>query len=287
MSKRAAAPDRFELYERAAQSPAMQARFLRALHEAPPGAPLILGEDFCGAGAVSRAWVALAPKHRAVCVDHDSDPLRRLRAFRPPRVAIRRADVMAVKDPVDILATLNFSICEWKTRGELVAYLRRARARLRPGGVFVMDIYGGERAFALGTSEVELRGGVRYVWEQRAADPVTGRVVNAMHFRIGAHRAPRWLRDAFVYDWRLWSIPELRDALAEAGLPDIEIYDRLAEAIDGDGAALVRPVASGEDLDEDYVLYLAARSPRRAPSRARPRAGAASPSRRSRPQRRQ
>ena len=47
----------------------------------------------------------------------------------------------------------NFSIGELTTRGDLVAYLRHVRSRLRPGGVFACDVYGGQSAYMLGTAE--------------------------------------------------------------------------------------------------------------------------------------
>lgn len=255
------APDRYELYERAAQDPDMQARFLRALHPAPEGTPLTLGEDFCGAGALSRAWVARFGAHgaRAICVDHDEEPLARLRADPSPAITIHHADVLKITDPVDILAVLNFSICEWKSRADLVRYLRHARSRLRPRGLLVLDLYGGENAFVMGESDQQLRGPrdrpLRYVWEQRKADPLTGRVVNAMHF-FPAGAPP--MRDAFVYRWRLWAVPEMRDALADAGFTAVAAYDRLAGAVDGDGRLYPTPVASPDDLDDDFVVYLVA-----------------------------
>jgi len=254
--------DRYDLYEAAAQSPKAQARFLRAVHPAPLPTPLTLGEDFSGTGAVSRAWLDFHPEFRAVCVDSDAEPLARLReraAGRENRLAVRQRDVREADDPADVIATLNFSICEFHDRRDLVAYLAQVRARLERAehapGVFVADLYGGERAFVRGESDVELREGVRYVWEQREADPLTGRVVNAMHFHIEDGSV---LRDAFVYDWRLWSAPELRDAMAEAGFARTEVYDRLADAVDESGAAHLAPVRGPDELDDDFVIYIAA-----------------------------
>ncbi len=122
------------------------------------------------------------------------------------------------------------------------------------------DLYGGVDAFALGESEVELRAGeggeAVYVWEQREADPLTGRVENAMHFRLPDGS---WLRDAFVYDWRLWSAPELRDAMLEAGFGEVAVHDRLGDAVDEEGRIYALPVEGPDDLDENFVIYLAAR----------------------------
>jgi hypothetical protein len=38
-----------------------------------------------------------------------------------------------------------------------------------------------------------------------------------------AHREGSALRDAFRYDWRIWSLPELRDLLNEAGFSRGEV----------------------------------------------------------------
>ncbi len=263
MTKVQHSPDRFELYEQAAQTPELQAKFLRALIEDESPRELTLGEDFCGAGAVSRAWLALDPQHRAVCVDHDDEPLQRLAklAGPEPRLTAHRADVQDVCDPADLIAVLNFSICELQSRETLLAYLRHARARLTAtpdsAGILALDIYGGVDAFALGESEIELRNGVRYVWEQREADPMTAQVVNAMHFH--PEHGPA-LMDAFVYHWRLWSVPELRDAMTEAGFTRIEIHDRFGDAVDDDGKLFLRPIESADDLDENFVVYVVARA---------------------------
>jgi hypothetical protein len=32
------------------------------------------------------------------------------------------------------------------------------------------------------------------------------------------------MRNAFTYDWRIWSIPELRDLLIEAGFTETAVY---------------------------------------------------------------
>lgn len=254
--------DKYDLYERAAQWPRMQAAFLRALLPDDCEAP-VLGEDFSGTGGVARAWVRHVPGAWAVCADHDPEPLQRCRDI--DRLTTRCQDVMAVNDKAHAIAVLNFSICEWLTRPQLLAYLRHARSRLEKDGVFVADLYGGEDAFAIGESDVEIREpepgagalpeGVRYVWEQREADPLTARVVNAMHFQLPSGA---WLRDAFVYDWRLWSVPELREAMHEAGFARTEVYDRLGDAIDTDGRLYVRPVESPDELDENYIVFVAA-----------------------------
>jgi hypothetical protein len=99
-----------------------------------------------------------------------------------------------------------------------------------------------------------------YVWEQRSANPLTGRVLNAIHFRRpDARGGVRHIKDAFTYDWRLWSIPELREAMTDAGFASTEVHDRLGGAIDADGTLYVRPIDDPAELDENYVVYVVAR----------------------------
>jgi hypothetical protein len=133
--------------------------------------------------------------------------------------------------------------------------------------VFVCDTYGGESAFRVGGVERRhaLPDGafVRYTWQQRAADPLTGMVENALHFRvIRAGAVALDLTDAFVYRWRLWSVPELRDALAEAGFGSTDVYDSLPDGVDQHGDLYVRPLTDPRELGDSFIVCVAGRSGR-------------------------
>jgi hypothetical protein len=64
---------------------------------------------------------------------------------------------------------------------------------------------------------------------------------------------------AFEYHWRLWSIAELREAMLEAGFESVDVYDRIGNAIDGDGNLFVEPLHDEDSPDRNHVVYLAAR----------------------------
>jgi hypothetical protein len=245
--------DPFTLYEAAVTSPNHLARFLYALHG---GSPKVLGEDFSGTAAVSRGWVRYKKGLRAVAVDMDRETLAR--AGKVKGLSTIAADVLEVRAKADIVAATNFPICYWHTRGELLRYLRHVRRRLNRRGVFVADLYGGPRAFKVckQSKMMALPGGgkFKYVWDQQRVDMLTGRVFNAIHFQVGRE----WMRSAFTYDWRLWSIPELRDAMMEAGFRSTEVHDRMGAAIDALGNVYVKPVEEGE-LERDYVVYVVGR----------------------------
>jgi hypothetical protein len=254
--------DRFALYERCVQSPDDLVPLLRAIHGREP---VVLGEDFCGTARVSAAWVEQVPDGRAVAVDHDREAASRVPRHAAVEVVV--GDVVRDTDhgrhAADVIWAGNFSIGEQRSRAELLAYLGHARRRLRSTGVLVCDLYGGETAFLTGSvdRDVPLPGGgaVRYTWEQREADPLTGRVVNAMHFEL---RRPdggeQRMRDAFVYRWRLWGVPELRDAMLEAGFSSTAVYPRTPDAVDGEGRAWVEPLEDPAELDDSFDVLIAA-----------------------------
>ncbi len=275
--------NRYDLYELAAQSPAHQARFLGALHAAgtDPGAgppARVLAEDFAGPASIARAWLDLADDHRAIAVDIDPEPLdhaqHRLARARGgavlTRLTIFNTDALSAKYRADIIAALNFSVCEIHSRPALLTYLRHALLRLEARAILVVDTYAGATALLPGSTSQAIEtddGPVTYTWEQRHADPLTGLVTNAMHFTLpdGAE-----VRDAFVYHWRLWTVPEIRDAMRDAGFRSTEVHTTLGAALAEDGSLLVHPDSTDADPAhhaemhdeelESFVAYVVGRA---------------------------
>lgn len=232
-------PSRYDLYERCVQDPAALVPFLRSLHG---GDPRVLAEDFCGSAALSREWLCKVPNAVAYATDID-----------PAMIAVARdrcsalhlrltcASVLdAPPTPADVIFVGNFSIGELHSRSQLLRYLALARKRLNPRSIFVCDTYGGESAFHLGaiqriiplaTHEFDLgpaSARIRYTWEHRIANPLSAMVTNAIHFRVECDgEIIHQLTDAFVYHWRLWSVPELVDAMCEVGFVRVEVRDNL------------------------------------------------------------
>ncbi|MBX3389922.1 MAG: hypothetical protein KF691_10765 [Phycisphaeraceae bacterium] len=257
-----------DLYELCVTEPSRLIRFLGAAHGRKPK---LLREDFSGSGALARAWAASSRARRAIAVDIDPGVLTRAAAH--PRVTPLVADAKTAMARADIVAATNFPIGYQHSRAALMQYLRNVRKSLNRDGVFVCDLYGGRDAFSPGKIVQMLRAPttspwrgelVEYAFEQRAADPATGLVLDALHFRVfkksgKTRRHDFELNDAFVYHWRLWSLPELIDALTEAGFRSVEVHDRLGDAIDSSGKLHLRPCDSENPLDENWVVYILAR----------------------------
>lgn len=250
--------DKFDLYTLCVQDPPRMAEFLEAVHD---GSPCVLRDDFAGPGAIARAWAARSSRHRGVAVDVDEVPLRKAKGAR--RVKRVVADVLRVKERADVICGLNFGVCELHERRDLVKYLVQARRSLHTGGVLVCDLYGGSDSFTRSTTRrtirVDGRTTVKYSWVQEGGDATTCRVRNRIHFDVQQGKTVKSVRDAFVYDWRLWSIPELSDAMKDAGFGSVEVHDRLGAARDADGNLHVRALQPGESLDDPYVVYVVGR----------------------------
>lgn len=271
----------FTLYERSVtNSPALLAFILAAYARRSSRSPRVLREDFSGSAALARHFAASSPGRRGIAVDTDPEALSHAAG---PRMTLVLEDVRRAGDRADIIAATNFPLGYWHTRRALVAYLRKARACLARDGLFLADIYGGQSALRTGrwTRTIKHPGEPTFLyrWRQIEADPTTGLVRNAIDFGVMPRVRPRaaagvrgepkieWIKDAFTYHWRLWSMPELREALGEAGFGDVEFYDSLGDAIDQHGNAYIRPLgleatSSGlcVPLERDWVIYATARA---------------------------
>lgn len=222
--------DRHWFYERAVQQPARLIPFLRRIHG---GAPRILAEDFCGTAALCRAWLDSDPRALAIGLDHDRELIDR--AGTRAGLQLECCDLRGPHPQhpgADLVFVGNYSIGELADRSELLAYMRRVRERLAPGGCLVIDTYGGANAWRTGIMQrIHLLPDgrrIHHAWEQRHVDALTQRVENVLHFRLEDRgEIVVELPEAFVYRWRLWGLAELVEAAAESGLGAPEAYPDL------------------------------------------------------------
>jgi SAM-dependent methyltransferase len=255
--------DRHDLYEACVQSPEDLVGMIAGMHG---GACSVLGEDFAGTAALSHLWAASGPKRRAIAIDMDEEALARHGAHARVTKLVRDVHRVRVADleRCDAIFVGNFSIGYMHERRDLVRYLKRCLKRLKRGGIFVCDTYGGASTFTVGHVQREHRlpdgRRVIYTWEQREADPITGLVTNAMHFQVDRDGdVEAVFADAFVYHWRVWSIPELADAMEEAGFRSFDVYDKAPSAVDQTGRVYMAPVEHGESLEESFIACVCAR----------------------------
>ncbi len=255
--------DRHALYEEAVQEPAGDVAVVRRLFRKHYGRdPRLLREDFCGTAAMACAWVAAHRENRAFGVDFDPDPLgwglrhnvAALSDQQARRIKLLEGDVREVSHGrVDVTVAFNFSYFVFQSRLELVNYFRKARSTLRRQGLFVLDLYGGPESQRTLT-ETREHDHFDYVWDQDVFDPIQQHAVNHIHFEFPDGSR---LQRAFTYDWRLWSIPELREALEEAGFRSTQAYWERTDSESEEGSGIYYPTESAAD-DPAWVTYLSA-----------------------------
>jgi len=253
--------DIHELYELSVQDPDNEIDIIRQIWSEQRGRPCCsIREDFCGTAAVAIRWVREDETHTAVGVDLDDDVLawaqskasEQLDPTESKRLELIRGDVLSTTtDPSDCLLAHNFSYYTFKQRSQVIDYYRTALSELVDDGLFILDAYGGSDSFVEMEEERDMDG-FTYVWDQHKYDPITGDVVNYIHFRFpdGTH-----INRAFTYEWRLWTIPEIREMLLEAGFKKAVVYwegtDEETEEGNGEWAS----VEQGEAC-EGWIAYV-------------------------------
>lgn len=257
----AGARDKHWLYENSVQNPEAEVEFIDRVFRAEFGRlPRRLREDFCGTAFLSRTWVEHRAGNTALGVDLDGPTLdygreHHLKALgdRAGAVQLVQADVRDVREPAcEVLAATNFSWWGFHTRADLVGYLRNCLQSLREPGMLLLDIYGGPEAQVPQLEERECEG-FTYVWDQDVFNPITHAYRCKIHFQFPDGTE---MKDAFEYDWRLWTIPEVRGLLEEAGFRKSVVYWEGADE-DGEPDGVFEPNEEG-DTSSAWVAYVVA-----------------------------
>jgi SAM-dependent methyltransferase len=259
--------DRHRLYQLSVQNPRTEVDFVdRTYRQLRGRSARALREDFCGTAAVCCEWVRRRRRNRAWGVDLDPEVLewgRRnnldtLDGDRKARVVLIQADVREADTPTpNIVLAMNCSYWLLRNRPSLLRYFRHVYETLAQDGIFFLDAFGGYDTFRLLTEARDIQDpegdDFTYLWEQAIYEPVTGRLVCHIHFRFSD--GSEWPR-AFSYDWRLWTLPEIREVLAEAGFSRVMVYWQGWDAESNPDGVFV-PVESGEP-DAGWIAYLTA-----------------------------
>ncbi len=222
----AGSADRHALYEASVQCAKTEVDFVDETFRRLRGRPArSLREDFCGTAKVVCEWVRRGRGRTAVGVDRDPAVLawgrqHNLAALPPAaarRVALVEGDVLTVRLP-PVDLVLAMNFSYWVFK-ERTAYQ-----------------------------------GYTYVWHQAAYDPISGDTLCHIDFEFEDGSR---LERAFTYDWRLWTLPELREVLAEAGFRRSTVYWQGSDLHTGAGDGVFLPVEKGEPV-ADWIAYLVA-----------------------------
>lgn len=227
--------DKFDCYQQSVQAPDHEVEMFDQFYkEQFDRTPVTLREDFCGTFAVCCEWVKLDDKRQAWGIDlcpetldwGRNNNLSPLKAVQAERVQVLEQDVRDGNTPtVDVLAAQNFSFWIFRTRAEVIEYFRKAHANLNDDGIMVMDMMGGRECYNDTITDkrtiVKGKRGFKYHWQQAYFNPVTADCSFYIHFKFGDGSK---MKKAFEYHWRFWTVPEVREMLAEAGFSSSIVY---------------------------------------------------------------
>lgn len=256
--------DKYDYYRRSVQSPEVDVLFLRDTYRELKGTePRDLREDFCGTFAISCEWAKLSPKYRAFGVDLDNEPIlyglsHNLANLPKPtrdRVRIQQDNVLNPGLPkADIVAAMNFSHYIFKDRAVMKSYFHNTHSTLNVGGLFIVDSFGGPACQKPSREETDHKG-FSYIWEQVSFDPVTSEALFQIHFKVKEGQGKvRRHNNQFTYDWRMWSILELREMMMETGFRKTHVFWE-GTSRNGDGNGIFTRVENGEEC-EAWVAYV-------------------------------
>lgn len=278
--------DRHILYQRAVQSVDAEIDFVdstfRTLRKRTARR---LREDFCGTANTSCEWVRRRRDNIAVGLDLDAPTLQwgldhniaRLTPAQRARLTLCQMNVLRGGTPgtpfphpaarparvdtgrMDCILAMNFSWWIFQQRATLKKYFQSVRRSLVRDGVFFMDIYGGWEALKEFTERRPIQGGHRssrgftYLWQQAEYDPITNRKVCRISFKL---RDGSVMKNAFEYEWRIWSVPETIDLLRECGFSDVGVYWEGDDAKGGGNGVFER--ASTGEACASWIAYIVA-----------------------------
>lgn len=264
--------DRHELYQLSVQDVEAEIDFVDATYARLRGRKArSLREDFCGTAASACEWVKRRGDNVAVGVDLDRPTLdwglernvRPLEGDGAERVTLLQKDVRKPGPKgtgVDVVLAMNFSYWIFPTRDELRGYFESVRKSLGEDGVFFLDFYGGSDTMIEQEEVRKISRHFTYVWDQRRYNPITGEMECRIHFRFPDGTE---MRDAFVYEWRLWTLPEVRELLVEAGFADVAVWWEGTDPEDEtDGNGEYEPTLKG-DADPAFICYIVAQKTKR------------------------
>jgi SAM-dependent methyltransferase len=262
-AKMARTADKHDLYQRAVQEPDADIPLIQKVFRNQFSRPArTLREDFCGTALLACRWVQRSSDHHAWGIDLDPDPLEwgrehnvgKLNPDQAARVKLIEGNVLDIgHESVDVTVAFNFSYFLFKERASLLNYLKRAHSTLNPEGVLILDAYGGADAQRTSEETREVDDELDYVWDQHSFDPIHNHVTNFIHFEFSDRSR---MKRAFRYEWRLWSIPEIRELLQEAGFDRSEVYWEGTDRETGEGNDVFSPREQAPD-DPAWICYIA------------------------------
>ena len=251
-----------DLYEQSVQNVEHEIDFMQETYKYLKGKlAYFYREDFCGTANSSCEWIKQGKNYNAIGIDNDAsvllwakeNRLARLSNNELSRLKVIEADVMTRQSiSVDILSAFNFSYFTFNTREQLRKYFENSLSALKQDGIFFLDLFGGPEAHQELIEKTE-HDEFTYIWHQSEFYPLSHFIQCSISFEFPDASV---IEDAFIYKWRLWSAPEIKELLFEAGFKKINFYWE-GEDDEGEGNGEFFPDDKGVP-DLSWIAYIVA-----------------------------
>ena len=252
--------DKYFYYKKSVQSPLEDIRFFKKTFKSHFNKTAhVFREDFCGTFYLAYHWVKDHPKNKAIAIDADKGPLdygsrhhlSALKTNQKKRLKVLNKNVLDKNLPkAEIIIVSNFSYFALKKRKEMLKYFKNVYKALSKKGLFIIDVLGGPNCEERSEQEVQHKG-FSYYWDQDQFDPISRTGQFYIHFK---RKGEKKRNKEFFYDWRLWSLPELKDILTAAGFSKVQVYWEGTDK-QGEGNGIFKPAQKGEICDT-WIAYL-------------------------------
>jgi len=251
-----------DLYEQSVQNVEHEIDFMQETYKYLKGKlAYFYREDFCGTANSSCEWIKQGKNYNAIGIDNDAsvllwakeNRLARLSNNELSRLKVIEADVMTRQSiSVDILSAFNFSYFTFNTREQLRKYFENSLSALKQDGIFFLDLFGGPEAHQELIEKTE-HDEFTYIWHQSEFYPLSHFIQCSISFEFPDASV---IEDAFIYKWRLWSAPEIKELLFEAGFKKVNFYWE-GEDDEGEGNGEFFPDDKGVP-DLSWIAYIVA-----------------------------
>ena len=252
--------DKYFYYKSSVQSPTDDIKFFqKTFKHFFKKSAYIFREDFCGTFYLAYHWIKKHSKNKAIAIDADKDPieygnkhhLSKLKTEEKKRLTVLNKNVLDKNLPkAEIITVSNFSYYALKERNLMLKYFKNVHSSLFKNGLFIIDVLGGPDCEELSEEEVEHEN-FSYYWDQDHFNPISRTGQFYIHFK---RKEEKKREKVFQYDWRLWSLPELKDILIDAGFSKVHVYWEGTNK-QGEGNGLFKAETEGE-LCDTWIAYL-------------------------------
>lgn len=247
-------PSKFELYQRSVQNAKKESEFFRKTYR------LIYNkvaekfrEDFCGTGLLSCEWVKGNVMNTAVGLDIDQETLDwgiennvNNLCSGSDRVKLLNQNVLDefdITQKFEIICSLNYSHFLLPQRKMILKYFTNMVKNLDQKGIFILDFYGGSHIYRDHKYQHNKSSNF-YEFSGNQMNIISNTSKCSLNYKIKKNK----YKPMFSFNFRIYSIIELREALEEVGLNKFKLYIKEINDDDEDDYAEYEEV----DIDSEY-----------------------------------